>query len=111
MLLNPIACETEQIPALPYSSAPSPIATVINITKRYGTTLASTTSISLYPGEVVALLGPYGAGKSTAVKLSRRSHRPRQTLALKNLLARATNLQKYSTSRSCIPPLRNRRLR
>jgi signal transduction histidine kinase len=33
----------------------------------------------------------------------RRPHRPRQGLALKNLLVWATNLQKHFTRRSCIP--------
>src|SRR6266481_7120398 len=71
MPLNAIAYETEQIAAKASASAPQqPIAILANITKRYGTTVAlDGLSISLHPGEVVALLGANGGGESTAAKL------------------------------------------
>jgi ABC-2 type transport system ATP-binding protein len=46
------------------------IATLTDVTKRYGDTLAlDGLSLALRPGEVVALLGSNGAGKSTAIRL------------------------------------------
>jgi simple sugar transport system ATP-binding protein len=46
------------------------VVEISHITKRYGPVLAlSDVSLSLYPGEVLALLGDNGAGKSTLVKI------------------------------------------
>jgi len=47
-----------------------PVATLANVTKRYGATTAlDGLNLALRPGEIVALLGPNAAGKSTAVRL------------------------------------------
>jgi len=51
------------------TQGPKPIIEVVNVTKTYGKVQALRgANFSVYPGEVVALLGDNGAGKSTLVK-------------------------------------------
>ena len=54
-----------------------PILEMRSISKRFGTTQAlDDVSLSLYPGEIHALLGENGAGKSTLIKVMTGIHRP-----------------------------------
>ena len=47
-----------------------PVAELVNVTKKYGTVTAlDGLSLTLSPGEIVAVLGANGAGKSTSVRL------------------------------------------
>jgi rhamnose transport system ATP-binding protein len=56
-----------------------PILEIQHISKRFGTTQAlADVSLSLYPGEIHALLGENGAGKSTLIKIMTGIHKPDQ---------------------------------
>ncbi len=59
-----------QTEALHPAAMTAPIATLNNVTKKYGAVTAlDGLSMALYPGEIVAVLGANGAGKSTSVRL------------------------------------------
>lgn len=54
-----------------------PILEMRHISKRFGMTQAlDNVSLTLYPGEIQALLGENGAGKSTLIKIMTGVHRP-----------------------------------
>src|SRR5262245_13446907 len=54
-----------------------PVLQVNNLSKHFGGLLAvDAVSLSVYPGEVVGLLGDNGAGKSTLIKLISGVHQP-----------------------------------
>src|SRR5688572_14729104 len=54
-----------------------PYLEIANVSKRFGATQAlSNVSLSLYAGEVHALLGENGAGKSTLIKIMTGIHQP-----------------------------------
>ncbi len=59
------------------SSGRAPILEMRHISKRFDATQAlNNVSLSLYPGEVHALLGENGAGKSTLIKIMTGIHQP-----------------------------------
>ncbi len=69
-----------------------PILEMQHISKRFGTTQAlADVSLSLYPGEIHALLGENGAGKSTLIKIMTGIHKPDQGEIL--LDGRAVSIQ------------------
>lgn len=59
------------------SAAKAPYLEIRGVSKRFGATQAlDTVQLSLYPGEVHALLGENGAGKSTLIKTMTGIHQP-----------------------------------
>lgn len=55
---------------LPVNTDSSPVLSLENVTKDFpGVRALSSVSLDLYPGEVTALIGENGAGKSTVVKI------------------------------------------
>ncbi|MEM6383188.1 MAG: sugar ABC transporter ATP-binding protein [Pseudomonadota bacterium] len=55
----------------------APLLVLENVSKRFGSTLAlSDMSVELHPGEVHAIVGENGAGKSTMIKIMTGIHRP-----------------------------------
>lgn len=60
--------------------AQHPFVSMHGITKRYpGVTALSDVTLSVDPGEVMALVGENGAGKSTLLKVQRRRSTPCST--------------------------------
>ncbi len=59
------------------STSAQPVLQVKGISKRFGGTMAvNSVSFDLYPGEVLALAGDNGAGKSTVIKMISGVHQP-----------------------------------
>ncbi|MGD1886180.1 MAG: sugar ABC transporter ATP-binding protein [Cohaesibacteraceae bacterium] len=56
---------------------PAPLLALDHVSKRFGSTLAlSDMSLDLFPGEVHAIVGENGAGKSTMIKVMTGIHQP-----------------------------------
>ena len=56
---------------------PKPVLQMVNISKRFDATQAlEDVSLTLYPGEVHAVIGENGAGKSTLIKIMTGVYRP-----------------------------------
>ncbi len=56
---------------------PAPVLEIRNVSKRFDATQAlDDVSLTLYPGEIHALLGENGAGKSTLIKIMTGIHQP-----------------------------------
>ncbi len=69
-MVTPTTNSTAGEAAEPTTTTPTPILEVRNIVKSYGHVLAlQGTNFSVYPGEIVALIGDNGAGKSTLTKI------------------------------------------
>ena len=59
------------------ANGPTPILEVRNVSRYFGSVIAlKDVSMSVYPGEVMCLLGDNGAGKSTLIKILSGVHQP-----------------------------------
>jgi rhamnose transport system ATP-binding protein len=68
-----------------HTASPAPVLEMRNISKRFDTTQAlDEVSLSLFPGEIHALLGENGAGKSTLIKIMTGIYQPDQGEMLLN---------------------------
>ncbi len=66
-----------QVDAQAGSKEPKPLLVMEQIGKRFGATVAlQNVSLSVYPGETIALIGENGAGKSTLMKVLSGAHAP-----------------------------------
>lgn len=73
-----LACE-QNMPTTPNHVSAKPVLEMRDISKRFDATQAlDGVSLTLYPGEVHALLGENGAGKSTLIKIMTGIHQPDQ---------------------------------
>jgi rhamnose transport system ATP-binding protein len=68
---------SESSPTATYVADTSSSAELVNVSKTFGSTVAlENVSLALHPGEVLALVGENGAGKSTCVKILAGVYRP-----------------------------------